>query len=59
MKTKDEQDAYFLSMVSIICARHDAKFTVDMETRTVDFQSGNVTQQLQDDIEKLFGEYAV
>jgi hypothetical protein len=32
---------------------------VDMETRTVDFQSGNVTQQLQDDIEKLFGEYAV
>ena len=59
MKTKLEQDTHFLSMVSLICDRHNAKFEVDLETRTVDFQTGNVTEQLIDDICKLFGDYLV
>ena len=58
MKTEAEQDAYFLSMVSLICARHDAQFEVDLDNRTVDFLTGNVTEQLIEDIEKLFGNYA-
>jgi len=57
MKTADQQDAYFLSMVSLICNRHDAKFEVDMDTRTVNFISGNVTEQLIEDIDNLFGAY--
>ena len=59
MKTEDEQTAYFLSMVSIIAARHNAKFEVDLDNHSVDFLTGNVTEQLIEDIEKLFGKYAV
>ena len=54
-----EQDAYFLSMVSLICDRHDAKFEVDMVNRSVNFLTSNVTEQLIEDIDKLFGAYAV
>ena len=57
MNNEDQQDAYFLSMVSLICDRHDAKFDVDMNTRTINFLTGNVTEQLIEDIELLFGEY--
>ena len=59
MKTSSEQDAHFLSMVSLICDRHNAKFDVDMDTRTVNFLTGNVTEQLIEDIEKLFGAYGI
>ena len=59
MKTEDEQDCYFLSMVSLIADRHDAKFEVDMENRSVNFLTGNVTEQLIDDIDNLFGAYSV
>ena len=57
MNNEDQQDAYFLSMVSLICDRHDAKFDVDMNTRTINFLTGNVTEQLIEDIELLFGSY--
>ena len=57
MNNEDQQDAYFLSMVSLICDRHDAKFDVDMNTRTINFLTGNVTEQLIEDIELLFGAY--
>jgi hypothetical protein len=59
MKTEDEQDAYFLSMVSLIADRHDAKFEIDMDNRSVNFLTCNVTEQLVDDIDKLFGAYGV
>ena len=59
MNNEDQQDAYFLSMVSLICDRHDAKFDVDMNTRTINFLTGNVTEQLIEDIELLFGSYEV
>ena len=58
MKTETEIDSYFLSMVSLICDRHDAKFEVDMDNRTVNFLSPNVTEQLIEDIELLFGAYS-
>ena len=58
MKTETEIDAYFLSMVSLICDRHGAKFEVDMDNRTVNFLSSNVTEQLIEDIELLFGAYS-
>jgi len=57
MRTEDEQDAYFLSMVSLICDRHDAEFEVDLDNRTVNFISGNVTEQLKKDIGILFSAY--
>jgi hypothetical protein len=59
MTPQDKQDAHFLSMVSLICARHNAKFEVDMENRTVNFLSDNVTEQLISDIDLLFGRWAV
>ena len=56
MNTQDQQDAHFLSMVSLIAARHNAEFDVDMENRTVNFLTANVTQQLIDDMMTLFGD---
>lgn len=59
MNTQDQQDAHFLSMVSLICDKHDAKFEVDIDNRSVNFLTGNVTQQLIDDMMVLFGRYSV
>ena len=58
MNTEDEIDAQFLSMVSLICNRHNAKFEVDMESRTVTFLTENVSEQLIESIENLYGNYA-
>ena len=58
MRTKAEQDAYFLSMVNLIAQRHDARFEIDMENRSVNFLTANVSEQLLEDILKLFGKYA-
>jgi len=59
VNTQDQQDAHFLSMVSLICDKHDAKFEVDIDNRSVNFLTGNVTQQLIDDMMVLFGRYSV
>ena len=62
MRTETEQDAYFLTMLSIICKKHDIEFDaasmVDMETRTIMFPRTNVDLQLIDDIDRLFSIYS-
>ena len=56
---QDLIDAHFIQMATTIAHSHGCEIEINVDERWVDFKSGNVTQQLQEDLMALFEKYAV
>jgi len=54
---KDE--SYFKKFILLIADSHNAEYKIDYDKRYIEFISDNVTEQLSEDVEKLFWEYLV